>query len=111
MPGGIDSRAEHNLRKLGTESSRKASKTVLIRAVHRDGVKTSFGLTSVLHSTGNGYRLRGDVRPQRRAVQWFCPLAAIAAWAAAGTARAWVYPEHRDIAVLAVETLDPERRT
>ncbi len=27
-----------------------------------------------------------------------------------GRARAWVYPEHRDIAVLAVETLDPERR-
>jgi len=25
-------------------------------------------------------------------------------------AKAWVYPEHRDIAVLAVETLDPERR-
>jgi hypothetical protein len=25
-------------------------------------------------------------------------------------AQAWVYPEHRDIAVLAVETLDPERR-
>jgi hypothetical protein len=29
---------------------------------------------------------------------------------AAGTAGAWVYPEHRDIAVLAVESLDPERR-
>ena len=27
-----------------------------------------------------------------------------------GPALAWVYPEHRDIAVLAVETLDPERR-
>jgi hypothetical protein len=30
--------------------------------------------------------------------------------ALAGPARAWVYPEHRDIAVLAVETLDAERR-
>ena len=29
---------------------------------------------------------------------------------AAGPALAWVYPEHRDISVLAVETLDPERR-
>ena len=28
----------------------------------------------------------------------------------AGPAFAWIYPEHRDIAVLAVETLDPERR-
>ncbi len=28
----------------------------------------------------------------------------------AGTARAWVYPEHRDIALLAVESLVPERR-
>ncbi|HSW24395.1 MAG TPA: hypothetical protein VLJ62_16650, partial [Burkholderiaceae bacterium] len=27
-----------------------------------------------------------------------------------GSAHAWVYPEHRDIAVLAVEKLDPERR-
>ncbi len=30
--------------------------------------------------------------------------------ACAGPARAWVYPEHRDIAVLGVESLDPERR-
>jgi len=30
--------------------------------------------------------------------------------AAAGPAHAWVYPEHRDIAVLAVEKLDPERK-
>ncbi len=28
----------------------------------------------------------------------------------AGPALAWVYPEHRDIAVLAVEKLDAERR-
>ncbi len=33
-------------------------------------------------------------------------------WGAAGPASAWVYPEHRDIAVIAVETLDSsERRT
>lgn len=36
---------------------------------------------------------------------------ALAAVAALATpARAWVYPEHRDIAVLAVDSLDPERR-
>ena len=29
---------------------------------------------------------------------------------AAFPAQAWVYPEHRDIAVLAIESLDPERR-
>ena len=30
--------------------------------------------------------------------------------AAAAPAFAWVYPEHRDIAVLSVNTLDPERK-
>jgi hypothetical protein len=39
-------------------------------------------------------------------------LAALATLAGfAPPARAWVYPEHRDIAVLAVERLDPERKT
>src|SRR5207344_2939774 len=28
-----------------------------------------------------------------------------------GPAFAWVYPEHRDISILAIETLDPERRS
>ncbi|MET0217079.1 MAG: hypothetical protein ABW205_04010, partial [Burkholderiales bacterium] len=28
----------------------------------------------------------------------------------AGPVLAWIYPEHRDIAVLAVEGLDPERK-
>jgi hypothetical protein len=37
-------------------------------------------------------------------------LAALGLVGSAGPARAWVYPEHRDIAVLAVEKLDPERR-
>ena len=37
-------------------------------------------------------------------------LAALGFIGAAGPARAWVYPEHRDIAVLAVEKLDPERK-
>jgi len=49
---------------------------------------------------------RGPRAPQR-----LCGLLALAICAAAGTARAWVYPEHRDIAVLAVETLDPGRRS
>jgi len=41
------------------------------------------------------------------------PVAALAVLSfigAAGPAYAWVYPEHRDIAVLAVEKLDPERK-
>jgi hypothetical protein len=37
-------------------------------------------------------------------------LAALGLIGSAGPAQAWVYPEHRDIAVLAVEKLDPERR-
>jgi hypothetical protein len=36
--------------------------------------------------------------------------AALGLIGSAGPAHAWVYPEHRDIAVLAVETLDAERR-
>ena len=38
-------------------------------------------------------------------------LATLACLGPAGPALAWIYPEHRDIAVLAVEKLDPERRT
>lgn len=37
-------------------------------------------------------------------------LAILGLMASAGPARAWVYPEHRDIAVLAVEELDPDRQ-
>lgn len=37
--------------------------------------------------------------------------AALSLACAAGPALAWVYPEHRDIAVLAIESLDPERRS
>jgi hypothetical protein len=37
-------------------------------------------------------------------------LAGLAFVGLAGPARAWVYPEHRDIALLAVEKLDAERR-
>src|SRR3974377_2032491 len=37
-------------------------------------------------------------------------LMAFVTWGGAGTAFAWVYPEHRDIALLAVEKLDPARR-
>ena len=31
-------------------------------------------------------------------------------WGASNTASGWIYPEHRDIAVLAVQGLDAERR-
>lgn len=37
-------------------------------------------------------------------------IAAVVVLGGAGPAFAWVYPEHRDIAVLAVENLDPQRR-
>ncbi len=37
-------------------------------------------------------------------------LFALAAWSAAGAAFAWVYPEHRNIALLAVRDLDAQRR-
>ena len=37
-------------------------------------------------------------------------LLALALWCAAGSSFAWIYPEHRDIAVLAVQGLDAERR-
>jgi hypothetical protein len=37
-------------------------------------------------------------------------LLAVAMWCATSSAFAWVYPEHRDIAVAAVEKLDPARR-
>ncbi len=40
----------------------------------------------------------------------FAAALATALLLAATSARAWVYPEHRDIAVLAVEKLDPERK-
>jgi len=35
---------------------------------------------------------------------------AIVLWSGSNAALAWVYPEHRDIAVLAVEGLDPEQK-
>ena len=37
-------------------------------------------------------------------------LLALSLLCTAGPAFAWVYPEHRDISIVAVETLDPERR-
>ena len=46
----------------------------------------------------------------RSALQRLGRLLALAAAGVTGQASAWVYPEHRDIAVLAVEKLDPERR-
>jgi hypothetical protein len=48
-------------------------------------------------------------KPSRSAVLT-AVLATLACLGAAGPAQAWIYPEHRDIAVLAVDKLDPERR-
>ena len=42
--------------------------------------------------------------------RWAHLLFAVAAWSMSNTAFGWIYPEHRDIAVLAVEGLDPERK-
>jgi hypothetical protein len=41
---------------------------------------------------------------------WSRALLALTAWSAANSAFGWIYPEHRDIAMLAVEALDPERK-
>jgi len=41
---------------------------------------------------------------------WLCVLASLVMGCAADVARAWVYPEHREIALLAVQGLDPERK-
>ena len=41
---------------------------------------------------------------------WARVLFAAATWSAANAAFGWIYPEHRDIAVLAVQGLDAERR-
>ena len=46
----------------------------------------------------------------QRAAQWLGFLLTLALAGMAEPVSAWVYPEHRDIAVLAVETLDPGRR-
>jgi hypothetical protein len=46
----------------------------------------------------------------RAAVAWVPGLLALVAWSAPDIAFAWVYPEHRDIAIAAVEKLDPERK-
>ena len=45
-----------------------------------------------------------------RSLRFVRSLATLGFICAAHPALAWVYPEHRDIAVLGVETLDPERR-
>jgi hypothetical protein len=38
-------------------------------------------------------------------------IALLVGWVAPGPVFAWVYPEHRDISILAVQDLDPARRT
>ena len=45
-----------------------------------------------------------------RASRWACVVFAAIAISASDAALAWIYPEHRDIAVLAVQGLDPERK-
>jgi len=50
------------------------------------------------------------LRNARRAAQWRGYFLSLALAGMAEPVTAWVYPKHRDIAVLAVETLDPARR-
>ena len=45
-----------------------------------------------------------------RSLRFTAFAAALACIGLSGPAQAWVYPEHRDIAVLGVETLDPQRK-
>jgi hypothetical protein len=42
--------------------------------------------------------------------RWLRVVLALVAWGASASALAWIYPEHRDIAVLAVQGLDADRR-
>src|SRR5512146_1667339 len=50
----------------------------------------------------------GSARRTRIARRTYRHLVALAAWGVAAPSLAWVYPEHRDIAVHAVESLDQE---
>lgn len=43
-------------------------------------------------------------------LSWSSALLLLAVWSVASSAFGWIYPEHRDIAILAVQGLDPERR-
>jgi hypothetical protein len=47
--------------------------------------------------------------PTLRSARWLGCLVVLV-WGTPEPAHAWVYPEHRDISVLAVDTLDPARR-
>lgn len=42
--------------------------------------------------------------------RWLCALAGLVLYGTTGAASAWIYPEHRDIALLAVQDLDAERK-
>ncbi len=45
-----------------------------------------------------------------RTLRWVCVVIAMITLGASPSASAWIYPEHRDIAVLAVQGLDAERK-
>lgn len=45
-----------------------------------------------------------------RSAEWVRFGAVLVLMVSAGPALGWIYPEHRDIAVLAVQGLDPERK-
>jgi len=49
-------------------------------------------------------------RSEKTLTSWACTLLAVALWGTANSAFGWIYPEHRDIALLAVQKLDPTRK-
>jgi hypothetical protein len=55
------------------------------------------------------FRMLSSPRLLKRSVVWSFALLSFF-FLFAGTSSAWIYPEHRDITVLAVQKLDPERR-
>ena len=46
----------------------------------------------------------------RRCILWLRTLLVLAILSTVNSAYAWIYPEHRDIAIIAVQGLDPERK-
>jgi len=67
-------------------------------------------MATTIKSTLKRLKERALRENRSRLPVFFSGLLALTLWGATGTAFAWIYPEHRDIAVLAVEKLDPARR-
>ena len=66
----------------------------------------------VIKLVATATRARDTVKgtSEARLSRWAHLLVMAITWGTANTAFGWIYPEHRDIAILAVQGLDPERR-